>query len=195
MRRFIYVALIVLLTSCLAYAANIKENTPNLNAPVTVAVKGYSLDELATLLQKQTGIPLRVDKDIADSKVTIFVDDKPLIQVMKGLETLFQYKWYRKDFNEKRIYQFTNPSRANKLTSYGASVSELWDKLDKELAKISEGANDQSSDPENQGADQSAVLASFIRKFPAPLQEAFLNECTICFHTVSPEPEWVLPVN
>lgn len=196
MPRNLFVVLLVFLSSCLANASiDVKESTSNLNAPVTVAVKGYSLEELASLLQQQTNIQLRIDKDIADSKVTIFVDDKPLIQVMNGLETLFQYKWYREEYNGKRSYHFSNPSKAKKQTNFDESISELWSKLDKELAKISENMNNQGSGPQSQRARQSAVLASFIRKFPTPLQETFLNEYTICFHTNSPEPGWILPAN
>ncbi|MHB1002085.1 MAG: hypothetical protein ACYC27_22830 [Armatimonadota bacterium] len=195
MSRYIWIILLVLLSSCMANAADIMESSSNINTSVTVAVKGYSLVELASLLQNQTGIQFRVDRDIADNKVTVFVDDKPLIQVMNGLETLFQYKWYRKDFNGKRVYQFSNPSRANKRTSYGESVSELWKRLDKELARVSESVNNQGYDLQSRQAYETAVIASFIREFPATLQEAFLNEYTIYFHTASPEPEWVLPTD
>jgi hypothetical protein len=67
------------------------DNQP-MSKPVTLAVKGESLLDIAAMLSKQTGVKLRVTKDIAEQKVTIFVDSRPLKDVMDGLSTI-GYRW------------------------------------------------------------------------------------------------------
>lgn len=66
---------------------------PGLDKTVNLAIKGEALWDVMKMLNKQTGVQLRASHEIVDQKATIFVDNKPLREVMNGLVTVFPYKW------------------------------------------------------------------------------------------------------
>ena len=86
----------------------------SLSKPVTLAVKGAALVDLMPMLQEQTGVALRVAPEIAERKATVFVDEKPLSEVMEGLSTLFKYRWTSKMSEGRTVYELSEDEKARR---------------------------------------------------------------------------------
>ena len=127
----IFFLVLLILTSAYADTTPLPKD-PNLDKPITLAVKGEALIDIMPMLADQTGAQLRVSKEIADQKATIFVDDKPLRDVMLGLETLFRYRWSFKEYKGKRIYELSMPQKLRKEREDGrqTGISDAIKRLD-----------------------------------------------------------------
>lgn len=68
-------------------------NDERLGKRVTVKHAIIPLQELLSELRQQVGIPLSVSRDVAEDKVTIFVHQQPLRDVMTQLADLLQADW------------------------------------------------------------------------------------------------------
>lgn len=195
-RIYILVLLTILYSSAVTDAAETKEKPSGESALITLSLKGASLDELAKILESQSGVKFRIDRDIADKKVAMFVDEKPLSQVMNGLKTLFQYKWYLKESNGIPYYQFSMPDKMKNETEYGISYDELWSIFDKKLDEIIAEKDDlNSTDPSVYKKYLESTAAGFIKSFNPMMREAFLRGYQLWFNTESPEPQWIPPRN
>jgi hypothetical protein len=91
-KLYLFLLSLLLCTGAWAGEDGALANNQPLSKPVTLAVKGESLSYIAGMLGKQTGVKLRVTKDITEQKATIFVDFRPLKDVMDGLSTI-GYRW------------------------------------------------------------------------------------------------------
>ena len=95
MRLLLVVVLLVLCTVVLCDDSPPElPSDPALDKPVTFALKGEAISDVVKLLTKQTGVRFKTSKEVSDQKVTIFVDEKPLKEVMEGITTLFQWQWH-----------------------------------------------------------------------------------------------------
>lgn len=88
--RCVLIAGLLLLGMAAGYSSDLP-NEPALDKSVTLVVKGEDLSEIMLMIEKQTGARVRVAKEIAYQKATIFIDDKPLREVMEGLSSLLGY--------------------------------------------------------------------------------------------------------
>jgi hypothetical protein len=75
-----------------------------LERKVDLAVKGISFSDLCGRLTRETGVPLRAGRTVADEKVTIFCEKQPLRALMRQVSHLFGYKWARS--GEEGAYQY-----------------------------------------------------------------------------------------
>lgn len=111
-----------------------------LDAPVTLAVKGEALTDVLEIMQGQTGVRLRAGRDVADQKVTIFVDEKPLRKVMEGLSLLLEYHWTSKDLSSGRVYEIweDEKTRLRRKVWCTKALAKAWEQTDADLKRLSE---------------------------------------------------------
>lgn len=139
MRRYLIAVVMLFLIPTMLYAQSSPlPQDPNLDKPVTLAVKGEELPDIAASLAKQTGAKLRINKNLPLVKATIFVDKTPLRDVMMGLETLFRFRWSAVKKDGSNYYEFWEPlkTREERLTSLNNAYDEAWNKLDSRLRFI-----------------------------------------------------------
>lgn len=217
------VLVFLLLFTCLGIAT--AEPLPDdaaLSASVTLAVKGESLADTLKLLQKQTGVQLQAARDVADQKVTIFVDDKPLRKVMEGLSVLLEYHWTAKDLGGRKVYEIWEDEKTRLARDewFNKAAAKAWEEADAELQRKSEFAamsEEQLNDLRQQlsaklsmGSDSAArkdweALLSFLNnpaivpvarlygKLSPQALEAFRTGMTLYFDSISDEEAWLIP--
>lgn len=210
-------AIVLMATAC--WSAGLSED-PVLDKPVTLAVKGEALSDIMPMLEKQTGVRLRVSRDIADQKATIFVDDRPLRQVMEGLSTLFGYHWTKKTFSTGDIHELwqDEKSRQRLADQYARAWDDAWraaiadielkDKLaamtkeerDAFRRQLAEGSKADSPQVKSQLEALKwiedpliAPTARFFCEMPADVRAMLRPGVKIKYDSLSPESEWVLP--
>ncbi|MCC2672583.1 MAG: hypothetical protein K0Q72_5055 [Armatimonadetes bacterium] len=81
--------------AAVAYAREKATVDPRLAKQVRLSVRGISLSELCRSLSERTSIRLSADRSVADQKVTLFVTDQPLREIMAQLSRLFGFTWSR----------------------------------------------------------------------------------------------------
>ena len=201
----------VLLFAHSAYAGDAR-----LDKPVTLSVKGEALADIMPIIEKQTGVRLRVAHDIADQKATVFVDDKPLKEVMAGLQTVFQYTWSYTDFKGERSYTLSMPGRLRREQEgwRKKAVDKAWQEFETEVKRLADipvksveeldKMLKEAESTERNGFVQSEVgeygterrkraAARLYRTFSPELKKALRDGMTICYDLDSPEPEWKIP--
>ncbi|MHB1001929.1 MAG: hypothetical protein ACYC27_22035 [Armatimonadota bacterium] len=212
----IAIILSFLISTALFAATGPLPDDPNLDKPVTLAIKGEALSDIAEMLGKQSGAELRVTKEIADQKATIFVDEKPLRDVMLALETLFGFRWSVKIVNEKRVYELwmTEKTRKEREAGWNAALNKAWDDADAQIKLVAElsrlSPEEQKrlmekgiSKPEDitlfealnleKPIGASGVIARFYASLPRQIKDALRAGCSIHYDTNSPEQEWHVP--
>lgn len=133
-------ALSILLCTCVLGAQEASPpDAQALTKPVTLAVKGEALSDVMAMLGKQTGLKLRVTKDIADQKATIFVDNKPLKDVLDSLATIFGYRLsVVKQTDGSKVYELWESPKtklAREAATTGAEAA-AWQEMDKRIREI-----------------------------------------------------------
>lgn len=212
MSKHWFVVIIILILQSFLYADTPAPKDPNLNKPVTLAVKGESLSDILPMLEKQTSVKLRVVKAIAEQKATIFVDKKPLIDVMHGLETLFGYKWL---LNNHHVYELCEPKKVNleKKNARKALGDAIWNQLDAESKKykqffpkdeieIHAATKDAaenfergiSGENKHQLAIRAAWAKMLLRTTPN-VRIALTDGAMVWFGTETDESEWKMPLD
>lgn len=202
--------LFIVLFAHSAFAADAR-----LDKPVTLAVKGEALSDIMPIIEQQTGVRLRVAHDIADQKATIFVDDKPLKEIMAGLQTVFGYTWSYTDFEGKRSYTLSMPGRLRReredwrrkatdkaWPDFEAEIKRLADipvKSTEELDKMLKEADPAHAswvdglagmyDEER----RKRTIARLYRTLSPDQRNALRDGMTICYDLNSPEAAWRIP--
>lgn len=139
MKTAVLLLLSVLLCSC-AWSAgeDVSPTDQPFNQPVTLAVKGEALSDIMAMLSKQTGVKLRTTRDIADQKATIFVDKRPLREVITGLKTIFGYRFSVVSVGNAKVYELwesLSTKQAREAAMNGA-LAQAWQEADKRLKEI-----------------------------------------------------------
>lgn len=216
---------LLLLLITLALLAGIAANAALLSdkvleKPVTLSVKGEALCDIFPILREQTGVRFQVGRDIADQKATIYVDDKPLRQVMEGLSTLFGYHWTKKTFSTGDIYELWQEDSARRRLAdeYTKAWESAWNaanadiELKAKLAAMSKEEREsfrrritdsgKADSPEAKSQLEAlkwvedqlvGPSAAFFGKISAEARKTLQPGVKICYNTLSPESEWVLP--
>lgn len=216
-RIYIMLVVLALLPGVLFAASSLPSDDPVLDKPVTLAVKGEAFRDVVPIIVKQTGVHLRVSKEIADQKCTIFVDGKPLREVMAGLETVFLYRWMFTEKNGQRTYELCGSARlrSQKVGLLRIAVDKAREdfettmqteaqkpvKSKAELIQIQQdvevpasgGMPPAVSVGNLSGEQKKRAWARLYLGFSPSLREAFHDGCTICYALDSPEPEWQIP--
>jgi hypothetical protein len=146
-RRYLISLLIAAMLSSLACCAAPLPDDPALGKPATLAVKGEALSDVLKTLTDQTGVQLKVSGEIADQKVTIFVDAKPLRDLMTGLATLFQYEWSKSASGGHDVYTVSEPSQVRKAReeAYRQATAAEWAKIEAEIGRDAQMKPDQAA--------------------------------------------------
>ena len=209
------IILSVLLSAHSAYAGDAR-----LDKPVTLAIKGAALSDIMPIIEKQTGARLKVAHDIADQKATIFVDDKPLKEIMTGLQTVFQYAWSYTDFKGKRSYSLSMPGKLRREREgwEKKAVDKAWQEFETEMKRLADVPvksteeldeilkQADSYEPYSRESNRAISVAGaydrerrnrsvarLYRTFSPDLRKALRDGMTICYDLDSPEPEWKIP--
>lgn len=210
---------LLLLAGSAGYSASLP-NDAALDKHVTLAVKGEALSDVMPTLEKQTGARVRAAKEIADQKVTIYVDDKPLREVMQGLSSLFGYFWSVKSYSTGTIYEIWQDEKSAKaLTSQrekaiDAALRAAWEKMrfKAELAaktpeerealrvELSQGASKDSPQTKArvdaiaqvQKEPLQGICAGMLADLPQNYSSLLRLGVSVRFDTRSTEPEWTI---
>ena len=196
-------------------AAPLPDN-PALDKPVTLAVKGEALSDIMDMLEKQTGVSLQVARDIADQKATIFVDEKPLREVMEGLATLFKFYWREKTLSGHKVYEIWESikTRQEREGQWRKVVDKAWAEVDSDLDFLAEFAamskeNQDSlcaklaSNSDSESKKRIEIIRNLrkaligpvftiYRSFPPNVLKAFRSGCDIYYDSNTSEQEWKL---
>lgn len=62
---------------------------------VTLACKGISFTELCRMLRDETGIAFTANRSVADDNLTVFCTEMPLRDLMRRINRLFGFTWFR----------------------------------------------------------------------------------------------------
>ena len=86
-----------------------------LTQKVTCAFKGTALSDLCDQLRSDTGIQLAAGPSVADEKVTLFGEKRPLREVMRQLSRPFGYTWLRSGTPGQYRYELVQDLRSQLL--------------------------------------------------------------------------------
>lgn len=203
------------------FAADL-ENDPALAATVTLDCNGEAISDILYLLEYQTGVDLAVTKDVADQKATIYVEDKPLSEIMTGLTTIFGYKWRTKQVNEKKKYELFKENTKQPDTEKEKqerrqkamediqkqldTLVQYADKSEEELKAMNEQLMAKMNMP-GQSIDMSQFqavstllsspsagpIAKLYKTFSPDALEALWSGMEVCFDSDTPETGWKIP--
>lgn len=160
-----------------------------MDTPITLAVKGEALSDVVQNLKTQSGVNLTVAKDIADLKVTIFVDKQPLSSIMAGLKTLFHFEWYKKEYTGKVIYEFSRSLKIKNDTFDGYDIDTIRQQLDRKLAVM----NDKTQPSATKADETSKAAALMLLGFSPELKNVLIQGCTVCLDSSSSDAQWQVP--
>lgn len=114
-----FTAVVLCLVLCMPSLAQLRstpqelQNDERLTKRVTVEFALIPLQELIGELSERTGVTLSVSRDLAEDKVTIFVHQQPLCEVMARLAELLQADWTL--VRQDRGYRLTPKASAQQL--------------------------------------------------------------------------------
>src|SRR5260370_540879 len=86
-----------------------------LTQKVSCAFKGTALCDLCEKLKSDTGIHLTAGPSVADEKVTLFCEKRPLREVMRQLSRPFGYTWLRSGTPGQYRYELVQDLRSQLL--------------------------------------------------------------------------------
>jgi len=192
------------------------------NQPVTLAVKGEALSDIMAMLSKQTGVRLRTTRDIADQKATIFVDKRPLKDVIAGLKTIFGYRFSAVPVGDSKVYELWESLSAKQAreAAMNGALGEAWKEIDRRIREVAGlSAEEQvklraelsllksrkqpgedwtpeeikESDTLRSKVGPGAVIARIYADLPPEIVSALRSGCTVYFDPDTTESEWRLP--
>lgn len=193
-------------------------NDSSLNKPVTIKVKGESLSDIMAMLSKQSGVKLRVTRDIADQKATILVDNMPLKTVLSGISTIFNYRCSAVKVKDSTVYELWEPAKTKlaREAAIGGVLGAAYQELDKRVREAAQMPSDvqesmlteadtlmkkqlQRTEEETKRlimcinqAGPGATIAKLYTNLPADIVSAMRSGCTVYFDTNTPESRWTL---
>jgi Putative zinc-finger len=88
---------------------------PRLSHEVTCAYKATALSDLCDQLRSDTGIQLSAGPSVADEKVTLFCEKRPLRDVMRQLSRPFGYTWLRSGKASEYRYELVQDLKSQLL--------------------------------------------------------------------------------
>jgi hypothetical protein len=120
-----------------AYQREAKVLDTRLLRKVTLQMKGASLEEFCETLGTRTGVDLRIARDVADEKVTLFVTEQPARDVMRAVARLFGFSWLRSRRDGAYRYELAQDLRSRLAEEEARSrdQSEALMALDAEMAR------------------------------------------------------------
>lgn len=215
--KCVLVTALVLLAVVAGMGADLPDDVA-LDKTVTLAVKGEALADIMLALEKQTGVRLRASKDIAEQKATVFVDDKPLREVMAGLSATFGYYWAANDYSTGRIYEIWQDEKLRKelsnqrdkavVAAWKASLQEIefiasavrMSALELEQSKADLRGKDTAESRARLSAltrlEKNPLIgycASLIAGLPDSFRALTKPGVSVRFDARSGEPEWTVP--
>lgn len=214
--RILSVLGVIIVSSPLFAGTSDLPEDSNLDKVVTIGVKGEALVDLLPMLQRQTGARLRVDKEIADQKVTVFVDQKPLRELLLGIETLFRYRWSLKEAKGERTYELWLPERTRQARDAGrdAALAGAWAKAEEQIRIVASLAMKAPAEQQalmdeqyrkltdialfnalNRGKPMSlgGQAARLYMTMSPDVRQALKAGYTVCYDTHSDEGKWRVP--
>lgn len=218
--RYAFVVLLILAVSAACWSAILPDDA-GLDKPVTLAVKGESISDIMSMLADQTGVRLRASKDIEDQKATIFIDGKPLREVMEGLSQVFGYFWSTKKYSTGTVYEIwqDEKSRQALLNQRQKALDAAWQAALRDIdfkaraagmstqeltalrAEVESGlAKDTVQSSEHLKAISQmekdplqGICARLIAELPGNLRSLLKPGVSLRFDARSKEPEWAVP--
>ena len=82
---------------------------------VTLAFKGTALSDVCEHLRTETGVRVAAGASVADEKVTLFCEKRPLREVMRQLSRPFGYTWLRSGTPDQYRYELVQDLRSQLL--------------------------------------------------------------------------------
>jgi hypothetical protein len=79
-------------------------NEAALQKPITVWQRLASLAEVLQDIRKQTGVPLRCQDALRDTKLTVYVQNRPAREVLEQVASLFGWRWRRDEDGSYVLY-------------------------------------------------------------------------------------------
>lgn len=221
--RLLYLFVLSMLFCCTCVLGAQEPSPPDaqaLSKPVTLAVKGEALSDIADMLSKQVGTAVRVARDIADRKVTVLVDKRLFKDVLNELEAIFGCRWsIVKSSSGVTIYEIAEPQKARlareaAMKSAEDAVWEEWEARIRQAIQMSvTGDRKKMSDIYKQMAmkremtdedrlqyglyaaasDIGSCIGRLYLSLPPESREMLRSGCEIYFDTETSEPQYRIP--
>lgn len=173
---------VILLTCCftaLCDSTPALPSDPALDKPVTFALKGEAISDVVKLFTKQTGVRFKTSKEVSDQKVTIFVDEKPLKEVMEGITTLFQWQWHVSTDDKGTVYGLYDPYREERKESKRKCLEEAQKLLLSELARMAVNPEKTEAELDQPPADWQARLADNLGVINDPVAQEIVKNISV----------------
>jgi hypothetical protein len=95
-----------------------------LDVKLSLAEKDRPLGDIVAGLGREINVPLRASRDIADDRATLFLDDRPAVEVLGLVARQFDFQWYRRG-NGYELGQ-TIASRNREAALRAQALGEEW---------------------------------------------------------------------
>ncbi len=93
----IFTLVLILLTVGASCEAVELQDYEALQVPVTLDIKGETLDVACGQIGRASGLDIRVAERVRDHRAIIFVDDMPLCELMGHMEKVWGFVWKHKE--------------------------------------------------------------------------------------------------
>ena len=80
------------------------QNNAALQKRITVWLRITSLAEALREISKQTGVPLRCQDALRETKLVVYVENRPAYEILEQIATLFGYRWRRDEDGRYVLY-------------------------------------------------------------------------------------------
>jgi hypothetical protein len=183
---------------------------PRLSREVSLGVKAIAFSDLCDRLKADTGIEIAAGRSVADEKLTVFCEKRPLRDVMRAINQVFGFAWLRSGEAGKYRYELTQDLRSQLLeeelrnrdlhtalvalddamTAYKPDLALSHDELERRLA-TAEGAEKQRLRALQSGAAWAA--AQLYQRLTGAQRLALANGEALEFKSDAEQPDQRLP--
>ncbi|MEI6914450.1 MAG: hypothetical protein WCL39_04890 [Armatimonadota bacterium] len=213
--KFLLLIFLVLSGLHTASAETLQDN-PKLRTNVTISAKGLDMAQVMQMLSEQTKVKLKApEQQVADYKLTVFVDNQPAYKVMGGIARLYGLIWKatRDGFDvllpadQATLDRESKSATWAKLRAVLDETVEFARRTDDEVEKLrlALGKRTKEIGKQEHPRDITELLfqrtalapdvlpsVRFYGSIPKDAQDAIWAGDQVWFSTASPEPKWAI---
>jgi len=177
-----------IVTSYMLAGCTVHRAAPPLSTSVTLDAKAQPLSQVFRQIESQTGIGLSASPEIADRKVTIFVDKQSVEAVMKGLTTLFPHTNWQPEREDSGVQELVLDVRARNL-ELAKARRKAWEEVKADLARRLKPSRKHKRQLDSLDRD----CLDLYRTMSQRARDAIWGGDQVCFDTRAKDKEWRIP--